>query len=1169
MSLADKVSIDIHYTRSINLERDAGSLEVLQAYIPTTRARQTLARVMESWGAKQAPRAWSLIGPYGSGKSSFSIFLSHLLGDPAAETTRTAFNSLTKVDKPLSQAFRKHTKDTAGYLKVMLTGSPEPLSNRFISALAEAATSYWSQLRGPNNAVVAKLQKAAKKKSLSHSDILALLREVQNALNGKTSGILIVIDELGKFLEYEARHYDANDIFLLQTLAEYGCGKHEVNILTFVLLHQSFEQYAKGLGDSLRQEWAKIQGRYEDIPFLESVEQTLRIVSSAFNIQLSKNEHDDLNLRLSSIAKRLSDQAALPGALAADEASELFANCYPLHPLSALILPMLCQKVAQNERTLFSYLGSQEPYGFRSVLEGLGSVDEYIEPRHIYDYFIQNQPAAIADHLTHRRWVEVITAIERLGDAPEEQINFLKTIGLLNIIGSQGGLKASGQVLETVFHSKAKVGSIADALIKKSVIQYRKFNSEYRVWQGSDFDIDQALQSEKSRLGNFPLPEKLNQRAKILPIIARRYTIKNGALRYFEPLFVDAQNFNTVPSAAQNPRVIFFLAADKGDTQVFFDAVMAHFSRLDMLALCSNGPQLRDIIAEVLALNQVRIHYQELNSDPIAQREFRDRLEAAELAEENILRTFVDAPESLGWFWKGQKCEVISKRAFQNELSTILENVYSKSPVFHNELINRDKPSSQAAAARNKLLAAMLHNAEEKDLGFEKFPAEKAIYRALLYSSGLHRELKLGEWGWAEPKSNKKIDDPCKLWPAWQRIVAFMESTESQRRSFSELSDELMIPPYGIKDGILPILYFAAYLVYKNEVAWYENQDYQPYLTAEHLERFVKRPQDFSIQYFKLKGLRASLFSQYNKALYGAEDVGAKGTKQRTLLELVRPLATFMAELELYTQKTKRLSDKAQALRNAFNLSKSPVKLIFEDIPRALGFAALDTNTDQDVKGLAEALIQTLRELKYSYVKLLEREQQLLANAFDQRTDLPLAELRRNIAGRVAGLEEYTVDVEGIRAFIQRLQKIQDTDSHWLENVLMFLGHKPTNKWLDIDQDSAEYRLTEFSKRIKDLEKLRIHFEGEKAKQSNDFDVFLLRSLKKGERDYDEVVTINRDRADAIKEVKQNIADHLAQLDDKELKLAALAEIVNDFLAKYRLDSSVKKASKIHNRKLA
>ena len=77
--MEQKISVDTHYTRSIHLEKDAQSL--LISYIPTSRALQTLEKIATTFNEFDMPRAWSLIGPYGSGKSAFALFLSQLLGE--------------------------------------------------------------------------------------------------------------------------------------------------------------------------------------------------------------------------------------------------------------------------------------------------------------------------------------------------------------------------------------------------------------------------------------------------------------------------------------------------------------------------------------------------------------------------------------------------------------------------------------------------------------------------------------------------------------------------------------------------------------------------------------------------------------------------------------------------------------------------------------------------------------------------------------------------------------------------------------------------------------------------------------------------------------------------------------------------------------------------------
>lgn len=1140
MKLESKISVNTHYTRSVNVERDADNVAVVRSYIPTSRALRTLERIQSSFGSHQAPRAWSLVGPYGSGKSSFSVFLSQLLSNPEESATRAAAAVLKGADEQLKSQFFLHTRKTKGYCSVLITGSPEPLGVRIIKGLTKAAeAAIGADRRKASKQLIETLHQAQTQTHVQASELINLVSRMQDALvANEYKGLIITIDELGKFLEYEARHYGANDIYLLQALAEHACSGHAANLLLFVLLHQSFEQYAKGLGESLKKEWSKVQGRFEEVPFLESAEQVLRIVSAAFNTSLSATEEKTVKAKVKQHVALLSQQNALPAGLPAKEAEGLFFDCYPLHPISAILLPVLCQKIAQNERTLFSYLGSQEPNGFGDLLKSL-DVGGFIYPHHIYDYFITNQPAVLGDHFTHRRWVEVITAIDRLGDAEASTIQLLKTIGLLNIIGAKGGLKASAEILDccsddTDFSKNIK------KLTQRSIITFRKFNGEYRVWQGSDFDLEEALREEIGKLGNFSLSHKLASRKVMLPVVARRYTIENGALRYFQPAFVDAQSYKQADANPSEPTLVFFLAAGQDDEALFRKEVRNHFSDLCIAVLCLNGSQLREATAEVIALQNIEATRQELSNDPIAKRELQDRLTAAEAAEDELLQDLLDYPEAAEWHWSGKRLPVDGKRQLQEQFSRVLSAVYKEAPRIHNELINRDKPSSQAAAARNKLLALLLDSTEKRDLGIEKFPPEKAIYRSVLREMGLHVESK-GKWKLSAPTSESSI------YAAWCRIDEFLATTEVAPRSFAELTAELIAPPYGIKEGVIPILYIVATLVYQHEIAIYEERIYRPCFTVEMLERFVKRPEEFTFQRFRIQGLRASIFTEYSKALFGS-------STKKTVVELIRPLAQFIGDLPDYTQRTRSsdIGEAAKAVRNAFNIAKSPEQLLFEDLPIALGFSNLQQEQESDLTGFAKALQDALRELKYAYPNLLEKQQKLLAQAFHMSETRTLAELRRTVIGRYEGLDQYTIDADGLRAFIKRLTKHDGDDDMWLQNILMFLGQKPAEKWSDADRAEAEIKLSDYSKRLLDLETLRLHYDRNAKHIEGDFDVILLKSLKKGEEPIDEVVAIDRKRHNVIQEFKQEIDKVFSGQQDSELKLAALAEYVDDFLKTYR-----------------
>jgi hypothetical protein len=1147
MKLQDLISFNTNYTRSINLERDADSFAIARSYIPTSRTLSTLSRIADSLNREDTPRSFALIGPYGSGKSAFAVFLAHLLGPVDGEGTKAAWQVLHKTDQRLYDKFSFHTYRTFGYLPVLITGTPEPLANRFVESLYKAAKTYWKKMRGPNHSIVKELDQCAGKQ-VSIKRILTLISQLQDAVSKSGRGILIVFDELGKFLEYEARHYEANDIYLLQALAEHAYKGNEANLIVAVLMHQGFEQYARGLGETLRNEWGKVQGRYENIPFLESTEQTLRIVANAFQHELDKNQQMEIAKKCSPITAVLEKQNALPGIMAGEEASDLFRRCYPLHPVASLVLPILCQKLAQNERTLFSYLGSNEPHGLRDCIRKLDNVGDFVSLWEIYEYFIRNQPAVLSDPSTHRRWAEVVTALERLGDAPSEEIELVKTIGLLNIIGAHGGLKASQTIVELCLPDKENAQQALNALIQKSIIQFRKYSSEYRVWQGSDFDLETAVQDELNQVSHFSLPESLNDRKALPPIVARRHTIETGALRYFQSCFVDPVSYTKEAGHSSMQRIIFCLVESRDDKEIFHQDIIGYFSDQDVVVLCHNGDQLREATAEVLALQRVQTNCPELNTDPVAMREYKDRRAAAEQHEDELLAAFIETPEIGEWYWKQTKFSVGNKRNLQQELSRILDTVYHAAPVFKNELINREKPSSQATAARNKLVAGLLHNVDKEDLGIEKYPAEKGIYLALLKATGLHKEIE-GKWQLVSPGKDENLFN---IYPVWEKITDFLEKTENKPQSFAELGPDLKAPPYGIKEGVLPILYATAFLCYQHELALYEDNVYTPYFTDQHLERFVKRPDYFTVQRFRISGMRATIFKQYVKALYGDTE------QSKSLLSIVKPLAKFMAELPEYSKCTKNMSPIPQKVRKAFELAKTPEEVLFNILPEACGISAIDPNevVEDNLKGFSAALMDALRELKYAYPNLLTDLTNNITQALlpHNRIELSIGELRQKLLGRFDGLSQYTVDVKGLRAFLLHICQIGESDERWLESLLLFLANKPARNWSDIDRDGVDLKLAKYSRRLLDLRSLQVAHE-KQATRNKDFDIILLKAMRHGKTENERAVCIDSASKEKIAQIKNKINGSIGKL-DPELKLAILAELVDDCLEDSRMKTS-------------
>jgi hypothetical protein len=1092
----DNIYLNTHYTRSIHLERDANSKDILSVYIPTTRALQTLADIADTLNTESMPRAWSLIGAYGSGKSSFASFLVQLFSRENHELAKQQLKN-----HPIPEIKN-------GYCAVLLTGSPESLSKRLVHALYLGAKQYFS-----SHSIVATLEQATQKHQ-DTSQIIALLRQLQQAvIEQQGQGILIIIDELGKFLEYEARHHSANDIFLLQAIAELAYQGSTANILLVVLMHQAFEHYAKGLSERLKNEWLKIQGRFQHISFLESAEQTLRVMSAAFSNQLSDTEKQQIKENTQKIVQTLAEQNAFYSGLSVETATDILANCYPLHPIAALILPVLCQKVAQNERTLFSYLGSSEQYGFKDSLS-LVQFGDFVQPWQIFQYFIENQPLATTDHLTHRRWAEVITAMDRLGNSDTIETQLLKTIGLFNIMGSQSGFKASIELLNCCFQDL----SALKQLEQKSIITYRKYNSEYRIWQGSDFDISLALQETKQQ-ARFNLAEILEKRNKLPPILARKYSIQNNMIRYFQPHYANAEtNINSFDK--YQAKLIFFLAETDQDKEKF-ETIKTQGDSLTLYLLCDNADQLRNIISDAIALETIQNERPEVKADPVAQTELKAYLQDIQRQEKELLNDYLENPKNYDWYYQSGQSLINNKRHLQNKLSEILEQVYDKAPLIKNELINRQKPSGQANAAKNKLINALLTQHAHDDLGFEKdkYPPEKTIYQAIFKATGIHKKQTLQR----PPKNDYNFHY------VWNAIDDFLANKNTPQR-LTDIYQLLEKPPHGVQSGVHSLLFIAYYLTNQRTLALYEGGVFCPNLTIELFEILNKRPELFSLESVNLTGIKAELFNGYLEKLLGTVQ------EDNTLLDIIKPLAKFISNLPEYTRHSKNLSAETIAVRDAFQNTQSPVKLLFETLPIACGFESyLEQQTIQNPEKFLDELVKHLNILNRHYSNLLDEFQKKLTSALKESENITLSELRAVIKQKY-NLENYSTDTQGLKAFIKRLCDNQSSNKTWLESIASFLGNAPANKWRQNNQITAEYRLSDFSDRLLQLATVHSH--------QLDGNIAVIRLITKtGE--INKVAYPIEEKQDYIEAVINGQQPHDFKSYDEKTNLAIIAAIIN------------------------
>lgn len=398
--LADSIAVAGRYARSANLERDAARPEPLQGYVVTARTLDVLERVFSAAATGDAGGAWSLTGPYGSGKSSLALLLDAVVGPPG-DTRCTALSLIEEVSPRVAGLARlahtRHGTHESCFNRALVTAQREPLARTVLRALEAAVRRRFGKIPpksrfGAAGALRGALEDAAADDPRRTGPSPAALVEVARCL-AEDAPLLLVIDEFGKNLEAVRDGGASGDPYLLQQLAEAGQGSG-LPIFLVTLQHLSFDDCLAGTAAAQRREWAKVQGRFEDVAFVESPAQARALIGTVFDV------HDDaLRARITRWAESRADQMRSLGIAELADPQAVAAN-YPLHPLAALVLPELCSRYGQQERTLFSFLAGSDPKSASSFLASASVTPRGPLPSlgldGVYDYFVANDSLSLS-----------------------------------------------------------------------------------------------------------------------------------------------------------------------------------------------------------------------------------------------------------------------------------------------------------------------------------------------------------------------------------------------------------------------------------------------------------------------------------------------------------------------------------------------------------------------------------------------------------------------------------------------------------------------------------------------------------------------------------------------------------------------------------------------------
>lgn len=1019
--LSDIVQISGQYQRSIRIDADIGRADALAGYICHGTAKAVVDGMCKQL-IETNQRSFTWTGPFGGGKSSLAVALASALHPDKALRAR-ARQALHLDEKP---GFDKAFPVRKGWLLV-------PIVGRRGSAVAEMS----SVLRKVKGKTI-----DGRSKPSAQSLIAELLEEAKERPN---DGVLVIIDELGKFLEASALG-SGDDVYFFQELAE-AAARSPGRLVVVGVLHQSFGQYSARLGIDNRNDWAKVQGRYLDMPFVAASDEVVELIGQAIEAKKCPAWMAEAS---EVIANSIRSRRPAVGRGFAKS----LAACWPLHPaMAALLGPISKRQFGQNERSTFGFLSSVEPHGFRSYLNSTAVDDaSWFRPCGYWDYLRANlEPAILASPDGHR-WSQAVEAVERAESKTGDPmlVSLIKNIAVIDLFRNGSGLAADAEVLGALFYDKSQdeVISALQTLSSLKVTLYKSYTGAWSVFEGSDFDIEAAISQALATSTGVDY-EQLAHLMGLHTVVAKRHYHKTGSMRWMDVVVCNLQQAEAIARDFKPRRGefgIFILALPSRGMSIREAKKHAQgCSKLKpwpvMVGIPINHARIEELSSELAALEQVKERH-ELSGDPVARREVFARLAATKADLEDQLQSAL----SLTKWCEGTERAIEFGAPLSPVASDLADELFNSCPAVWSELLNRDGVSSNSVKARRDLLHAMVNAEAYETLGIEGFPAERGLYETLLRRTGLHAKESKGAWRFVVPSESQATG----FLPLWQATRA-MFSDINAHVSAKDIYTLWGSIPFGMKQGIQPVVLTAFILAHKANIVVYKDGMFVPRLNDADIDECLQDPTRFSLRWVAIDEDKKQILSGIAKLLADTGET-AGGIDP---LEAARGLVAMVFNLPDWSQRTQRLGETAKAMRDMLLKASDPYKVLFVDLASLL-------NTS-DGKAYVKALRAPLQELAGAYGKMLAEVELKMLDALDASSN-DLDGLRQR-AQAVAGVSgDLRLD-----AFATRLVSF-DGSRQSLEGILSFAAEKPPREWVDRHIDAATLELAKFARRFRELE---------------------------------------------------------------------------------------------------
>lgn len=1086
--LADMVQVNSKFCRSINIHQDLGDADILKGFICPNSFKIALQNIADNISATgQSAFTWT--GPYGAGKSSLALLLIAMLGD----NRKLRDISKSVIGKEMSNYFYEKVNIEKGWQIIPIVGEQQKAENLLNKKL----------------------------ENLLYKKIDSVFDGINEVVN-KSEGLLIILDEMGKCLEAAAQGIE--DIYFYQQLAEYSV-RSKGKIILVGILHQSFADYARYLPHTMKDEWIKVQGRFVDVPINTAGEEQIELIGKA----IASKHHNEKYIK--DITKSTVDIISRNKVVVSEQSlSDRYNNCWPINPIVVSLLGQISRKkFGQNQRSIFSFLASGEPKAFRDFINTTEYNDDVLYmPTDLFEYIRINLESSILASSDSRLWHIAIDALARCQakGLSEHHVNTLKTIAIIDLFSSSSGIVADKELLVSLYPAlKGRLDGILEELLKLSVVIYKKHTKAYSIYEGSDFDIEAALEEGYANISELDI-SKLDEIAGFKPIIAKRYYHQYGSMRWFDVSLTPVEEYHNFlmkeHKKSKAVGVFSILLPETIDEEKACKKIVKEQGDLGfpvVYTIASNIRLIIEYLKELLAIEWVQKNRGELAGDSIARREVEDRRQiVVSLLEAQLNFILLNSK----WYYKGEY-ETLTNNELSGLASQICEEEYGDSPVIKSELVNRTKPSSNAIAAMNALLHDMILNNGVQDLGIEGFTPEAGLYKILIKDTALYKEKDTGEFAFLEPERK----DLKYIWKSTDKLLQngkYVIATEI----YSKWEEK----PLGIKEGLHSFFMLAYLLTRKNNVAVYRDSVYVPEINDPFVSYMIDNPKSISLKMVKSNEISDNVFIVLIQII-NELDNGKNLEADSTPLIVAQRLVSIIDNLHPWVLKTRTLSNTTIKLREMIKRANDPNKLIFDDLTKLFPGEAFYSGLKTSLKELIDvfpAMIQSVGILIMG-----ELDIPLATPAYLEK----LKKRALNIKG-VSG--DFKID-----AFAARLMTFSATVND-ISGLISLANNKPPRDWIDLDIENAKKELLHLCIEFKKAELYTKVKQRPASRQAIAFIAGIGGKTEIVSEEFDLLIEKNKE----VSALKEKLYDLVEKEKDLNLILTALAETSIEYLRKVK-----------------